>query len=282
MSPSSDKDALVPEGTAFLRLVWEQEDSCELETDKRFPTMGEKAPACLEQLGTALSLLDRMASCWWACRAGDHLVEYLCGRVASTGRAALRLMRLGFYDETLVLCRGIGEVANLLDLFQQDRHAFEKWKSSSRRDRLKEFGPVGVRLRLEALQASPPISQQRYTLLSERAAHVHPGTKPQAHNILGLPMAGATLQAEGLLVCLNELAVALSLATAFGALLLDLDKELENRIIASARSLAEEIGGATITEIDDYYRDVLDNPADRQQLERIADTLRRLQKERRR
>jgi len=268
MPRDSNKDADVPEGSDFLKLVWGQEDSCERETDGRLPSMGKKAPACLEQLGTVLSLLDRMASCWWRCREGDHVVEYLCGRVASTGRAALRLMRFGFYDESLVLARGIGEVANLLHLFQLDRSDLEQWKASSRQDRLRRFSPAQVRLRLEALQSSPPISQERYT-------------KPQAHNILGVPVAGAIFQNEGLLVSLNELAVALSLATAFGALLLDLEKSIKRQIVHAAKCLAEAIGGATIAEISDYHQHVLNDRVARRALERVASELRRLQDDRR-
>ena len=209
-----------------------------------------------------------------------RLIEHLCGKVAPSGRAALRLMRFGFYDESLVLCRGIGEIANLLQLFQHDQHVFEEWKTSSRTDRLNKFSPVKVRLRLQELQTSPSISQERYTRLSERAAHVHPGTKPQSHNILGLPMAGASLQDEGLLVCLNELALALSLAAAFGAHLLNLENNIKIRIVSVAKCLAEQIGGATITEIDNYHSHVLESSAAREELERIADVLRLLQKER--
>src|SRR5262245_48629772 len=132
----TESDTSVPEGAAFLKLVWDQEDACQRETDTRLPGMGNRAPACFEQIGTVLSLLDRMASCWWACQGGDHIVEYLCGRVASTGRAALRLMRLGFYDESLVLSRGIGEIANLFLLFKEEPRALEEWKVSSRGERL--------------------------------------------------------------------------------------------------------------------------------------------------
>jgi hypothetical protein len=282
VSPDTDADRQVPEGLPFLSLLWKQEDGCELATDERLRNLGKKAPACLEEIGTVLSFLDRMASCWWACRKSDHLVEYLCGRVGSTGRAALRLVRLGFFDESLALSRGIGEIANLFALFQQNEHAFEEWKVASRGDRLRKFSPVQVRLRLEDLRTPVPISQERYTLLSERAAHVHPGMKPQAHNILGIPMAGATLQDEGVLVCLNELAVALALSTAFGALVLDLDEEIRTEVVKSARRLGEQIGGATITEIDDYHTRVLGDPTAREELEFVSETLRCLQDERRR
>jgi hypothetical protein len=282
MSSDRNVDAKVPEGAAFLDLVWHQEDDCEVETDKRIPSMGRKAPACLELVGTVLSLLDGMASCWWVCRQGDHVIEYLCGRVVSNGRAAVRLMRFGFYDESLALCRSIGEAANLLCLFQRDKAALEDWKASSRGDRLRNYSPVKVRVRLETLNVSVPINQERYTLLSERAAHVHPATKPQSHNVLGVPTAGASLQDEGLLVCLNELAVALALATTFGALLLDLEKTTRKHILLSAKALAEQIGGATITEIGDYHRQLREDPAASEEIKRIADALRQFQRERHR
>ena len=190
-------------------------------------------------------------------------------------------MRLGFYDESLLLCRSLGEIANLLCLFSQESSFFEEWKQSSQSDRMREFSPVKVRLRLEALPAKLPISQERYKLMSERAAHVHPETKPQSYNILGIPEAGATFQDEGLLVCLNELAVAISICTAFGARLLDLDSNLRKRIGRAAVSLAEQIGGATITEIDEYHQHVRDEPETREELERIGDALRQLQASRR-
>ena len=208
-------------------------------------TLGKKAPSCLEHLGTVLSLLDRIASCWWICRKGDHLIEYLCGRATSNARAAVRLLRFGFYDESLLLSRAIGETANLLQLFHQDANALELWKESSRRDRMREFKPAKVRQRLENLQTSPVINEERYRLLSERAAHVHPETKPQSHNILGIPAPGANLQEAGLLVCLNELAGPLSMTAFFGVLLLDLEKDIKKRVISVA-----------ITTIDDYHRQI--------------------------
>ena len=254
MAHNKNSDVDVPEGIAFLELVWEQEDTCEVKTNEKVLNLGEKAPACLEHMGTVLSLLDRMASCWWACQEGDHKIERLCGRVASNARAALRLLRFGFYDESLVLSRAMGETANLLYLFTQDDSALEDWKASSQAELQSKFSPVKVRLRLEELQTSPPINQDRYKLLSQRAAHPNPGTSPQSHNFLGVPTAGAIMQEEGIVVCLNEIALPLSVATCFGALLLDLENNVKKRVVIAARHLAEQIGRAGITEIDDYHR----------------------------
>ena len=252
--------ANVPEGEDFLHLVWVQEDACEDQTDKRLPDLGKKAPACLGHLGTMLSYLDRMASCWWACRNGDHRIEYLCGRAASNARAILRLVRFGFYDEALLLCRGLGEVANLMQLFVSDSEALQEWKTSSPSQIRKKFSPVKVRIRIEGTSSSAVISQERYRLLSERVAHVHPSTTPQAHNFLGMPFAGSELQEAGILVCLNELAIPVCFIATFGTTLLELSKMTAKRIVLSARTLAEQIGEATFVNIDDYYHNARMHP----------------------
>lgn len=254
----TDQNA-VPEGLSFLQLIWKQEDDCEAATDELIPNLGEKAPACLDRIGTVVSFVDRMASCWWRCRGGDHLIERLCGRVSSTTRAALRLLRLGFYDEALLACRAIGEVANILQLFHADMEAFEQWKKSSKNERVGKFRPVKVRLRLEGLKINPAIDRERYSLLCERVAHVDPETKPQSYNALHIPMTGGRLQEDGLVVCINEIALPLSFATFFGILLLDFEDDIKKLIISAVMDLAEHIGGAQIATIDEYHRRVLEN-----------------------
>ena len=265
-------DADVPEGHRFLKLVWSLEDECQTQTDCRLPDLGKKAPECLKQIGTALSLMDRMASCWWVYREGDHRIEYLCGRSASSARAVLRLIRLGFYDEALVLSRGLGEIANLMQLFCSDADALDEWKGASPTKIRKDFSPVKVRLRIETVSMSPAIKEDRYRLLSERAAHVHPGTTPQSHNTLGMPVAGAQLQDAGILVCLNELALPLCIIATFGAKLLDLDNETTKYIFSSAKALAEQIGGADITSIDEHHQRSILHPIAGQDAE-IAERL---------
>ena len=249
----------VPEGLPFLQLIWKQEDDCEVATDELIPELGEKAPICLDRIGTVLSFEDRMASCWWKCRGGDHLIERLCGRVSSTTRAALRLLRFGFYDEALLACRAIGEVANILQLFHTDMEAFEEWKKSSKNERMRKFSPVKVRLKLDEMKINPAIDQERYSLLCDRVTHVEPGTKPQAYNALHIPMTGGRLQNEGLVVCINEIALPLSFATFYGAILLDFEDDIGKPIISTVIDLAEYIGGAQITTIDDYHRRVLED-----------------------
>ena len=112
-----------------------------------------------------------------------------------------------------------------MQLFQSDDRALNEWKNASPREIRHEFSPFKVRLRLESIAKSPCIKEDRYRLLSERAAHVNPGTTPQCYNALGVPVTGAMPQDGGILVCLNELALPLCLIATFGASMLDLEEE---------------------------------------------------------
>lgn len=273
---AGNDDQAVPQGTDFLDLVWAQEDGCEAVTDSELQRLGQKAPACLEEMGTVLSLTDRMASCWWECRGGDHVVEYLCGRVASNARAALRLTRFGFYDEALLCCRSMGETANLLQLFCLKTTSLSEWKSLTRKKRMNLFGPARVRTALEdlGLDLPPLINEKRYRRLCERSAHVHPATKPQAHNLLGVPNAGASFQEAGSLLCLNEIALPLASAALFAGRLLDLQEKVTDRINSAVRRLVAEIGGFTILTEDEYYAEQLSDPGLRAELIRAIDEVR--------
>lgn len=262
-------DVEIPEGEDYLQFLWSLEDKCQLQTDRRMPELGKKAPECWKHLGTVLSLLDRMASCWWKCRGGDHKIEYLCGRAASSAGAVVRLIRHGYYDEALVLSRGLGEIANLMHLFSIDARSLDEWTNAAPLTVRREFSPVKVRRRLESLSTTPLIKEDRYSLLSTRAVHVHPDTTPQNHNVLGIPVLGAQLQDEGILVCVNEIALPLGIITTFGAVLLELERELVVRIVSSARDLAEQLGAANITEIDRYFERLPDHLTDKSELENL-------------
>lgn len=231
----------VPEGLEFLDLVWGQEDECESQTDCRIPNLGEKAPRCLEGIGTTLSLLDRMSSCWWGCGGGQHQIEYLCGRITSNGRAALRLLRFGFYDESLALCRQMGENANILNLLALDGEALTDWEASQ-----EGFLPVEVRRRIEAIQGKVLIDQYRYKTLSNVATHVNPTTVPQTYNPIRLPVVGAKVQDEGIMLCLNEIALPLAVSATFGARLINFEPEINERIKSSAVDLLRRAGDVTI------------------------------------
>jgi hypothetical protein len=200
-----------PTGIEYLSALAEGEDECAKVTESAIAGMGTKASQCYERLGTALSFLDRIASCYWACAGGDHTIEYLCGRAVGNGRTALRLAKFGLYDEALTLVRNIGELANLLFLFAWSPADLATWKGMSRRERMAVYRPAAVRIKLSKVETKLiPMGDEKHRLLSERAAHVTPDTRPQVHNVLGRPSLGGLFQAVGFLVCLNELALAIS------------------------------------------------------------------------
>ena len=251
-----------PVGNTFIKFSKSIEDRCQDETESRIWDIGNKAPDCYEGVGTVLSYLDRMGSCHWGCHGNDHSIQYLCGAVSSNGRAALRLIQMGFYDESLLIVRHIGEVANLLALFRMDGSNFEEWNLFQKR-----FTPAEVRARLKSLtNLEPPIDGERYSALSHRFVHPNAELRSQFFNLVGVPTTGGKLQEAGLLVTLNELALPLAYACIAGALILNISDDLTRDIEAAAEHLLEQVGEVDLagfekilgaTQTDDQTRDML-------------------------
>jgi hypothetical protein len=242
----------VPEGLEFLDLVWKMEDAFEQLTDEQLPKMGVKAPQCLKHLGTVLSLLERVASCYWECPGGDHenhTIHYLAGRANSLARASLRLLRFGFYDESLSLTRSIGEIANLLLLFHLDPSQFEEWKSCNHKDRINKFGAGHVRKRITERGSRPPMDKDRYDRLCEVVTHPTAQTRPQAYNRHKKAMLGAWFQEAGLLIALNELSAMVAIVTLFAAILVNLKTEQLKYVKYAALALAKALGGVSVLNV---------------------------------
>ena len=266
----------IPVGTDFLATVRLQEQSCEESFDHWLPTAGQKAPQTLDTLGTALSLLDRIASCWWGCDGGDHQQERLLGRAASNSRATLLLLRMGYYDEALGIVRQLGELVNLLWLFMHADEALLEWKSANEEERRRRFKPVDVRIRIEDLEAPQPMDQHLYGRLSGMSTHTEPDTNPQSHNAFGIPSLGAYFQETGTLVVLNHLSQLVVVALLFGATLL---KHQPDKSVAfeAARKLAESIGGVNLDTAQDHWEQLRKTPEYR----RLEAELRKEQADRR-
>jgi hypothetical protein len=67
-----------------------------------------------------------------------------------------------------MLTRGIGEIANLLWVFERESDQFARWKTASERERRYDFAPGAVRKRLsQVLRVDPPIDDERYWRLCE-------------------------------------------------------------------------------------------------------------------
>ena len=245
----------IPIGTDFLDLLRQQERSCEASFDNWLPHAGKKAPQTIETLGTVLSYLDRIASCWWGCDGGDHQQERLVGRAASNARAALLLLRAGYYDEALGVVRQIGELANLLWLFMNSSEAFLEWRNANESVRRRSFRAVRVRERLEDAELFMPLDESLYSKLSGTSTHANPDTTPQSHNVVGLPTMGAYFQEAGALVVLNHIAQLIVFALLYATTLL---QQSEDKVTAlrAGRKLAESIGAIDLETVEEYQEEV--------------------------
>jgi hypothetical protein len=240
----------------FLELLDIAADEGSKKADKFFRESGERLPASVAGLGTILSQIYRVACCAWGCQGGDHQIEWLTGRVVNQAMSAYRLIRAGYYDESLVLTRGIGEIANLLWLFMSDPNALSDWKSASRRDRLNKFGPGGVRQLLRKLiNIGPPIDEDRYRKLCEIGTHPVPAFAPGHFTGSGRPILGVLLQPVGVYVSITELAFAVAMCAVAIAKLSGIGKEQRDEIKSSAITLTRSLGAFTILN----YPDLLDS-----------------------
>lgn len=161
-------------------------------------------------MGTTLSILYQAATCHRKCHGGGHVLESLCGRMYNLGVAAYRLSLYGLYDEALNLCRGIGEVSNLIALSVVDKKALHNWLASDKKTRLRDFSPIKVRKALERLAPTLLlVNEDWYSRFCESFTHVTPQTKPNAHNVAQKGYVGDVYQSNGLKTAFDELTNAL-------------------------------------------------------------------------
>jgi hypothetical protein len=233
----------------FMGRARKMEEACESATDAALSKAGTKAPKCVANFAALVVHMDAVSSCYWCCLGGDHRLEYLAGRLVGSARASMGLLRRGFYDESLNLTRSLGEIANLLFLFAQDRSAYERWVALDETLRRREFSPVRVRLAIEAKGLPIPIDEQRYSSLSEVATHVSPLTRPNAHSPDQRPSSGGYFNLASSMAALNELAGAFAVASFAIGQLIDLPKEHKMKVALSAHALLVVVGGVSLATV---------------------------------
>lgn len=231
-------DAQVPGGQEFLRAVRTFVSRCASNSDNY---LSEHSFSAHQHLGTVLSLLDRASSCFWGCRGGDHIAESLVGRASSYAFGAFSLARDGFYDESALLIRTVGEIANLSFLFASDATALTDWSKADEKSRREKYKPVKVRLALEKSTRCVPIDQSRYGQLSAKAAHVTPAILPQMYNIERHGKTGGYFQEVGLLFCLTELGYPISIVAYCTVTLCGLDGGNAKRLVEAADGLKDSL-----------------------------------------
>ncbi|MDQ1558849.1 MAG: hypothetical protein QOD32_1909 [Pyrinomonadaceae bacterium] len=235
-------NSAIPSGREFLSAVLNHQNVCEQKSLEHLPKLGDGAQVTLSKLGTALSLLDRLASCYWGCHGLEHIIERLVGRSVSSALAALRLIHFGHYDEALSLTRNIAETGNLMYLFFEKPEMIRKWIDSNEKDRWRNFRPAKVRETLEDLGTGVPTDSEKYGLLCEIGVHVSPSTAPQSFNTSEIPTLGGYYQERGQVICINELAWAVATVGAPAAGVAVLARDKAEEVVNAVISLADTIG----------------------------------------
>jgi hypothetical protein len=152
----------------------------------------------------------------------------------------------------------MGEIVNLLWLFQEDQAELVAWKAADKKARLNHFGPGAVRRRLETLsKLGAPVDAERYAALCEIATHPTPNLAPGHYSGTGRPVLGAILQEVGIFVCVNELAYAIAMAAIPIAVLLDSSSDIKARIKCQSVDLLRSIGGFTVLNYEEGLRKAL-------------------------
>lgn len=255
---SSDADAKFPTALEFLEQLETAEESCSRTTVTFTRQSGKKLPISVKGLGSLLSLLYRAACCAWGCKEGDHQIEWLAGRVINQAMSSYRLIRAAYYDEALMLVRGIGEIANLLWLFDADVKEMATWKAASRKDRLNNFSPAAVRRKVEAhIGRAPLIDEKRYQRLCEVGTHPMPGFAPGHYSGTDRPVLGVMLQPVGVYVCFTELCYAVAVCARPLARLLNLEEERKKQIVMEAINLIGSLGTFTVLNYEEVLEEIL-------------------------
>ena len=177
--------------------------------------------------------------------------RYITGRGYNLGIAAMKLLRLGFYDESISLIRSISEIVNLFALFGVEPDSLNEWYTQSERQRIRNFTPAKVRKRLSHSPLEMPISREYYSKMCEIGTHVSPSTKPQGHNVLDTGLVGGFVVKEQAIAVLNDLAKNLSWL-AIVALNSSVDKETFKKETKRLGPLYSKIGTLDIESIEEY------------------------------
>lgn len=255
-------DRTWPTGSDFLELAEAIAQSSATETDARRTVSGKTYPLTLDGLGNVLSLLYRSACCHWGCRGGDHQAEWLVGRVVNQAMASYRLLRSAFYDESLMLTRGVGEIANLVWLCREPGE-FEQWRTASHRERMRLFSPKAVRDRLRIrLDFGPPIDGDRYKRLCEIGTHPVPYAGPNLFSGGTRPILGHIVQPAGLLIAINELAYATAMVGGPAGDLLGLPEQTNGALRSACSALIKSIGNVTTDKYDEMSAQQLKDAAE--------------------
>ncbi|MGL4323799.1 MAG: hypothetical protein ACRCTD_07130 [Beijerinckiaceae bacterium] len=123
---------------------------------------------CLDFIDWLLKLQDH--------RDGEHLALLRLGvRCFNSCGAALRLLRCGHWQPTILVIRDLYETQFLLDLLARDATKLKAWLTLSEQERKKQFKAVSIRQALDTLDGfTEKRREERYKMLSTYGAHATP------------------------------------------------------------------------------------------------------------
>lgn len=245
------------DGHTYFAVTRAMRTECTVRAISRLPDLGDKAPRCYEYLGRTLALLDQIVCCAWGCPGTEdgHLLHRLVGRGVSDGSAGVDLALNGHYDQSLAAARGIGELANLLWLFDINPEALADWQSLEGRERWRKYRPAQVRKKISDLGQPLLVDEPNYALLSERGIHVLPTTSPNTIGLTHRPSLGGVYREKALVVCLNEVAWAIGVLSLPTVQLLGPASD-GDVVLETARTLLENVGGMRLTRVEEYLNEI--------------------------
>jgi hypothetical protein len=243
----------MPKGHSFYDWIFSKDKQKEdytieiFETDKEFYSL-----ETYETISEFFKILYKISTCGFGCSGGSHIIEYITGRGYNLGLSAMKLLRLGFYDESLSLIRSISEIVNLFALFGVDSNSLEIWYNLDDRGRINEFSPAKVRNKIGKLNLPCPIYKEYYSKMCEVAVHVNPLTRPQGNNHLDRALVGGFVVKEQSIAILNDLATNLYWLSIV-ALRNSVDKQTFLSEVKRLEKFDEKLGKLSIENLDEYF-----------------------------
>jgi hypothetical protein len=92
---------------------------------------------------------------------------------------------------------------------------------------------------LGKLNAGIPVGKTIYKVLSERATHVTPNTRPELHSHSNHPFPGGTFQEDGVRMCITHIGFAIGKTALTATLLLRPAERQAESIYAAASALID-------------------------------------------
>jgi len=241
-----------PKGTEYINWIFSKDDLKENLTFNKFEKDKENNPLqTYSVVGDLLSVTYKLSVCDFGCRGGDHRIEYIIGKAYNTAVASLKLLRLGFYDESLSLIRSISEITNLLCLFRIEPNSYKDWVEATEQERIRNFGPAKIRKKIISVAAQPPVDKEYYSKLCEIGVHVNPETRPAGYNKHKLALVGGFVMDHAPTAILNDLANNLFFCALMGSSCI-LEKDDFMNLTDDLKKMVEQIGDLTIMNLEEH------------------------------